>query len=84
MGTSKKDRSDRERDQEERTSSRKRRRDSGEEERESSSKCKNCSLTVTPFSVCLSLSVKYVLVHTFIGGLEIIEGVSGKRGEAVH
>ena len=34
--------------------------------------------------VSLSLSVKYVLVHTFIGGLEIIEGVSGKRGEAVH
>ena len=38
MGTSKKDKGDREREKEERTSSKKRRRDSGEEERESSSK----------------------------------------------
>ena len=50
MGTSKKDRSDRERDKDDRSSTKKRRRDSGEEERESSSKS-----IIFIFPICHSL-----------------------------
>lgn len=86
MGTSKKDKSDRERDKEERASSKKRRRDSGEGDRESSSKLKIMMLhphapnthlaifNVTAFVVCSFCTIPPTTASLKVSTLSAQEG----------